>query len=1127
MSNDNAEFVPSPLLKRPPIRKTAVTESDDDDVIFINEGPMTSQTKVRMKRVSINVVKLEEVVEEEQPEIEVNNDKLKNDKSSELNKSTDLNISGELNKSAELHDLQLRNRSISKSPLVISRSSISSNDNNSSIQEISNDSITNDDNSIKTNVSVAKSINLTKSPKQKSSEFNVSNQIAPNYKETGQEKEKYISPSKSPKKKSSELFVSSQIAPTNKETGQKKEKSISPSKSPRKKSSSQNLANGNDLEVLTQLDSSLITRQTSKASLADTISDELMLTISKTFSDETQNSGFSPECELTQRNLTNYRHNVSKQFDSDNDNEITASDSDGSNLIIQASKSPEKSNQGSLSSAGLTSQQIKHNDSISEPIDVPIRVYDHVEKEKLLFKRKDYTQSQNTENATTEVIPTEIEPAKSTESIKELSIISKDSGFSNKADESAKEEATPKENEEIVSEMMEDFVATQKPDENVLKKTPSLFNKTQMTTVDMDIGSDEEVESSLDETNKQDVDMEITTVVGSKQSPVKSNTWNQSVTGSSSQIDCLKKQETEVIHETSIKKKKFISSDESEGESETENNSLIDNEAEVASDEEESMTKSERDYLEENEYIEDGESLGSKDSDEDEINTDDSQEENDSFIDEDEDIDDRYSMDSNDKALEEEELSKSRSKRKSRILIPSSSESEAEAPISSQKLSVPEQSECPDKLLPKINERRVAMETRKSMPNMSEKTNEFQTRKSMPNFNESKSKSFTKSPKMSRKSNIQEEAEKALSDAEKEISGAEKTLSDAENATNSCKKKRKSINLAEAEKALSDAENAERDLLSPNKSAKKNHKSNISNEIENASELHKAPKLDNKGRKSLPNLEKTEKIPKSGKKTRKTLSSLNVELFQVENVQSPLKALENSAKKSGKSVTCQESSKSDILSVQIDSLDKSDTTAKESSQDEISVGKKRKREMDDETSASKRVRKMSANESEALHMDNQENLINESHSSVTGSGKKKKKQQIVEINDAMDVDEEVQVKKSKKKQKVVEIDAEPIKKVKKDKKVKEIDFNAILNRCNEYMEKTKEEKKAKIALKKEKKAKKLEKKKLEKEAAASTEEKLDSSTGENKENSEKIKKKKNKKKKQKLVEGEFYSNFEV
>jgi hypothetical protein len=285
-----------------------------------------------------------------------------------------------------------------------------------------------------------------------------------------------------------------------------------------------------------------------------------MSTLSQTSSLASQKKSKSP-LKSPQKDFTNYRKNVLEPFSSNEDN-LAASDSQESNLVIQVSKSPEKSSQGSQGKQVNDNNDENKDESGYLPLQRVHDIVEYFEKEKLLFKPKDYSK-QNT--------AVETEPAK--EPQMEESVTSKDSGISNKADESV-----TKVNEDIVAELMEDFVPTQKPADNEIKKTPS-FNKTQMHTVDMDMGSDEEV-SALDETNKQNVDMEITTFVNDKKSPVKkskSNTWNQSVTGSSAQIDTLKKPEVEVIHEKSIKKtKKVISSDESEDESDTERNSLID-----------------------------------------------------------------------------------------------------------------------------------------------------------------------------------------------------------------------------------------------------------------------------------------------------------------------------------------------------------------------------------------------------------------------------------------------------------------------------------------------------------------------------------------------------------------------
>lgn len=90
----------------------------------------------------------------------------------------------------------------------------------------------------------------------------------------------------------------------------------------------------------------------------------------------------------------------------------------------------------------------------------------------------------------------------------------------------------------------------------------------------------------------------------------------------------------------------------------------------------------------------------------------------------------------------------------------------------------------------------------------------------------------------------------------------------------------------------------------------------------------------------------------------------------------------------------------------------------------------------------------------------------------------------------------------------------------KPAKNKGVDLTSILESCSGYMTTHNEEKRAKMALKREKKAQKLAKKKQEEAAQKETSENVDSSNSSNKENDAK-KKKKNKAKKQKPVEGEF------
>lgn len=86
-------------------------------------------------------------------------------------------------------------------------------------------------------------------------------------------------------------------------------------------------------------------------------------------------------------------------------------------------------------------------------------------------------------------------------------------------------------------------------------------------------------------------------------------------------------------------------------------------------------------------------------------------------------------------------------------------------------------------------------------------------------------------------------------------------------------------------------------------------------------------------------------------------------------------------------------------------------------------------------------------------------------------------------------------------------------------KNKSVDLTKIIETCSDYVATHNEEKRARLALKRERKAQKLAKKKEEEAAQKETPENFDSSNGSNKEND--AKKKKKKAKKQKPVEGEF------
>lgn len=182
-----------------------------------------------------------------------------------------------------------------------------------------------------------------------------------------------------------------------------------------------------------------------------------------------------------------------------------------------------------------------------------------------------------------------------------------------------------------------------------------------------------------------------------EKSPVKqhSRSWNQSVKINVSHEESVLPTSQQIKHSASkvpyIQRRKSISSDESDGA--VEKNLFIDDEAEVGS--EESITESELQYLEENEIPDDGESLGSQDSNE--LPSDESdKEEDDSFIDTDEDVSDEYSMDSKEQEIEK---SPERPKRKSRIIMPSSSEEEGHAV---EKKSTSETTKSPHYLRDKI-----------------------------------------------------------------------------------------------------------------------------------------------------------------------------------------------------------------------------------------------------------------------------------------------------------------------------------------------------------------------------------------------------------------------------------------
>lgn len=168
-----------------------------------------------------------------------------------------------------------------------------------------------------------------------------------------------------------------------------------------------------------------------------------------------------------------------------------------------------------------------------------------------------------------------------------------------------------------------------------------------------------------------------------------SRSWSQSVSNNTGEtIDKLSVQQEKIVKSskvTSPDKIKEVSSDESEDEEFEESQTFFDDEAEVASTD--SITESERQYLKENEVPEQGESIGSQDSDEidsgeGEDEGEGSDEDENSFIDDNE-VSDNYSMDSDEKQLEE---SPKKKKMNPRIVIQSDS-SEDEDEVAKEKLS--------------------------------------------------------------------------------------------------------------------------------------------------------------------------------------------------------------------------------------------------------------------------------------------------------------------------------------------------------------------------------------------------------------------------------------------------------
>ena len=158
-------------------------------------------------------------------------------------------------------------------------------------------------------------------------------------------------------------------------------------------------------------------------------------------------------------------------------------------------------------------------------------------------------------------------------------------------------------------------------------------------------------------------------------SPKKANrSWGVAVSKSAQEpIDGSAVKSSPVVIKSADQRVKGYSSDEDEEEME-EKNSFVNGECEVG--DEESITESELNYMKENEIPDDGESLGSEDSRDDEDGEDldedgDESNEADSFIDEDEDISDQYELDTDE---DEVEKSHDKPKRKSRIIQQSSSE---------------------------------------------------------------------------------------------------------------------------------------------------------------------------------------------------------------------------------------------------------------------------------------------------------------------------------------------------------------------------------------------------------------------------------------------------------------------
>ncbi|KAG5672593.1 hypothetical protein PVAND_002709 [Polypedilum vanderplanki] len=637
-----------------PIQESSIIMIDDDS---ISENALTPKTLKRNLRIS-TITKLEEVIEEE----------------SEVNNS---NQSVDLNKSDSSNELELRNRSISKSPNVVQRASLNSSTGDiiegAKIQENvqnteTSHNILNDENqTISTTVGMNKSLNSHVSLSEnevyseeviKTKNSSPINDTSTNQNENELEPEETEKSFKSVSLKVNSSFANHDISistfseQSNEETlGMSvfcSRKSVvneqpmeidddlinlqTPPINREVKSPEKNLMSSIEKEKIKNLEQLILEEKNKCETTDETDSEKIVANMMEDFVVETPAKSPEKRKSLSKSSFVNEKVNLeiitekSPKQDEILNKSKTKDDEDTSETEFSPSKNlhPRKS---------LNKSKIKDDNSEISTTASP-------KQRKSLNKNKiedeDETNFQNKQSVSNQssTDSSEISPTKSPKQ--------RNSFNKSKIEDDKTSEISIAENPKLCKSLSKNDIEEEKSNSDAISAKYIRQRK------------------SLNDLKREKEDF----------SSFKNNSWSQSVRNSASEhIDNLKITEKEVIKDTS-KHRKVVSSDKSEDE-DYEKDSFIDDEAEVASDED-SMTPSERNYLEENEIVDLGETLGSEDSESDEDYQE--EEEGNSFIDNDENISDKYSMDSEEEFIEKDEI-----KRKSRIIYPLESSSEDES----------------------------------------------------------------------------------------------------------------------------------------------------------------------------------------------------------------------------------------------------------------------------------------------------------------------------------------------------------------------------------------------------------------------------------------------------------------